>query len=107
MIETACIPPRGSSLSDDWPGIVAAHGRMVFQAAYRILGSVQDAEHVAQDVFLEISPRTDFDRIKNLCACLRRLAVYRALDRRRKRKGVVGIGNDEFPTAGLSPVDEA
>jgi RNA polymerase sigma-70 factor, ECF subfamily len=80
---------------------------MVFQAAFRILGSAQDAEDVAQDVFLEIFSRADFDQIKNWGACLRRLTVYRALDRRRKRRGVVGIGNNEFPTTGLSPDDEA
>jgi RNA polymerase sigma-70 factor (ECF subfamily) len=79
---------------------------MVFQAAFRIVGSPQDAEDVAQDVFLEVFSRGDCDRIKNLGACLRRLAVYRALDRRRKRKGIVGMGNNEFPTAELSPVDE-
>lgn len=80
---------------------------MVFQAAFRILGSAQDAEDVAQDVFLEVFSRADFDQIKEWGACLRRLTVYRALDRRRKRRGVVGIGNNEFPTIGLSPVDEA
>ena len=80
---------------------------MVFQAAFRILGSAEDAEDVAQDVFLEMFSRADIDQIKNWGACLRRLTIYRALDRRRKRRGIVGIGSNEFPTAALSPVDEA
>jgi RNA polymerase sigma factor (sigma-70 family) len=79
----------------------------VFQAAFRILGSAEDAEDVAQDVFLEVFKRGGADKIENWGACLRRLTVFRALDRRRKRRGYVAIGHDEFPAIASSPVDEA
>jgi RNA polymerase sigma-70 factor, ECF subfamily len=80
---------------------------MVFQAAFRILGSAEDAEDVAQDVFLEVSSRPGCDAIKNWGAYLRRLTVFRSLDRRRKSRGKVTTGLDEFPTSADSPVDEA
>jgi RNA polymerase sigma-70 factor (ECF subfamily) len=79
---------------------------MVFQAAFRILGCAADAEDVAQDVFLEVLSGAASDKIENWGACLRRLAVFRALDRRRKRRGHVSIDTDVFPTTELSPHDE-
>ncbi len=94
-------------MSDDWPRIVAEHGRTVFQAAFRILGSAEDAEDVAQDVFLEVSSRSNREAIENWGAYLRRLTVFRSLDRRRKSRGEVTAGFEEFPTSADSPVDEA
>lgn len=43
--------------STDWSSIVHANVRMVTNAALRVLGSMQDAEDVAQDVFIEDSKR--------------------------------------------------
>ena len=80
---------------------------MVFRTAFRVLGSAEDAEDVAQDVFLEVSSRSDCEAIENWGAYLCRLAVFRSLDRRRKRRGNVTVGLDEFPTSADSPVDEA
>lgn len=37
----------------DWDRIVERHAQRVFRVALRILGSVQDAEDVSQDVFVE------------------------------------------------------
>ncbi len=73
-------------MSDGWEEIVRQHTGMVFGAAWRILGNAADAEDVAQEVFLEayLKWRELADiRWPNL---LRRLAVYRALDRARGRK---------------------
>ncbi len=91
----------------DWESIVAEHGRMVMHAALRILGNASDAEEVAQDVFLEAFSAPDRNRIRNWGAYLRKLAVFRALDRRRKRRGVVALLVDDLPAAELSPLDAA
>ncbi len=37
----------------DWDRIVERHAQCVFRVALRILKSVQDAEDVSQDVFIE------------------------------------------------------
>jgi RNA polymerase sigma-70 factor, ECF subfamily len=69
-----------------WETIVRQHAGMVFGAAWRILGNAADAEDIAQEVFLEayLKWRESADiQWPNL---LRRLAVYRALDRARGRK---------------------
>jgi RNA polymerase sigma-70 factor (ECF subfamily) len=80
---------------------------MVFRAALRILGCAADAEDVTQDVFLEVFSHTSLDDVENLPAFLRRLTVYRALDQRRKHRGTVAMEQDRFPSAELSPHDEA
>jgi RNA polymerase sigma-70 factor, ECF subfamily len=80
---------------------------MVIQAAFRILGCTADAEDVAQDVFLELLSRESRDKIENWGAYLRRLAVFRALDRRRKRRGDVSIEHDVIQASELSPHDES
>jgi RNA polymerase sigma-70 factor (ECF subfamily) len=80
---------------------------MVFRAAFRILGSSAEAEDVTQDVFLEVFSRAALEEVQNWGAYLHRLAVYRALDLRRKRCQAVPLEDDGFPTAELSPHDEA
>ncbi len=40
----------------DWPKIVERHAERVFRTAYRILGSVHDAEDVSQLVFPKQEP---------------------------------------------------
>lgn len=80
---------------------------MVFQAAFRVLGNAADAEDVAQEVFLEVVSRTPVGKIENWGAYLRKLAVFRALDRRRQRGGDVPLDGDQLLAATLSPHDEA
>src|SRR5262249_13041290 len=85
---------------------------MVFRTAYRILGCAADAEDVAQDVLLEVFSQAATEKIDNWGAYLRKLTVFRALDRRRKRRGTVALNTvalnqDEFPSVELSPHDEA
>ena len=94
-------------MSTDWESIVAEHGRMVIQAAMRILGNAADAEEVAQDVFMEAVSLPRSDDVRNWGGYLRKVAVFRALDRRRQRRGVVTLPVDSLPSAGLSPPDEA
>jgi RNA polymerase sigma-70 factor, ECF subfamily len=80
---------------------------MVFRTAYRILGCAADAEDVAQDVLLEVFSRSATESIDHWGAYLRKLTVFRALDRRRKRRGTAVLNQDEFPSVELSPHDEA
>jgi len=63
-----------------------AHHSRVLKAAYRVTGSMADAEDVAQSVFLRLA-RKDLDRsrITNLESYLHRSAVNAALDLLRSR----------------------
>jgi RNA polymerase sigma-70 factor, ECF subfamily len=81
---------------------------MVFETAFRVLGNVADAEEVAQDVFLEVVSHAPAREVRSWGAYLRRLAVFRAIDRRRKRRNESPpLEWDAVPAAGLSPHDEA
>ncbi|MGC2531062.1 MAG: RNA polymerase sigma factor [Candidatus Acidiferrum sp.] len=63
-----------------------AHHSCVLKAAYRITGSMADAEDVAQSVFLRLARGTiDNSRISNLQGYLQRSAVNAALDLIRSR----------------------
>lgn len=63
-----------------------AHHTCVLKAAYRITGSMADAEDVAQSVFLRLARGTiDHSRISNLRSYLHRSAVNAALDLIRSR----------------------
>jgi RNA polymerase sigma factor (sigma-70 family) len=79
---------------------------MVFQTAFRVLGNAADAEDVTQEVFLE-AVSTEGLQIRSWGAYLRKLAVFRALDRRRKRCDDLGLDADRLPATTLSPYDEA
>ncbi|POM24292.1 ECF RNA polymerase sigma factor SigJ [Actinomadura rubteroloni] len=62
-------------LERDWP----AHRPAVFGAAYRITGSVADAEDVVQDTWLRAASR-DLGDVRDLRAWLVTVAARRALD---------------------------
>ena len=67
-------------------GLFRAHHARVLSAAYRVTGSMEDAEDVAQSVFLRLA-RGDIDRsrIEHLASYLHRSAVHAALDLIRAR----------------------
>src|SRR6202165_1668889 len=66
--------------------VFRAHQACVLKAAYRITGSMADAEDVAQSVFLRLARGTvDHSRISNLQSYLHRSAVNAALDLIRSR----------------------
>jgi RNA polymerase sigma-70 factor (ECF subfamily) len=95
------------NLSIDWPSIVGEHGRMVFRTAFRIVGCAADAEDVSQEVFAEAFCHANSHKINNWAAWLRKLTVFRALDRRRSQRANVSLNADVLATAELSPHDEA
>lgn len=65
-----------SRLDDEW----AQHRSAVFGAAYRITGSVADAEDITQDVWLRASARGSLDDVRDLRAWLLTVAARRAYD---------------------------
>lgn len=65
--------------------LFAEHHRRVLVAAYRITGSMADAEDVAQTVFLRLAV-SDADEMKNPKSYLYRAAINGALDVLRRRK---------------------
>ncbi len=66
--------------------VFRAHQSCVLKAAYRVTGSMADAEDVAQSLFLKLARGTvDHSRISNLQSYLHRSAVNASLDLIRSR----------------------
>lgn len=64
--------------------LFATHYRRVLMAAYRITGSMADAEDVAQGVFLRVTTSDEF-AVSNEASYLYRAAINGALDLLRRR----------------------
>ena len=85
-----------------------AHQVYVLKAAYRVTGSMADAEDVSQSVFLRLARGTfDSGRISNMESYLRRSAVNAALDLIRSRgdREIVPVetADEQQSNSGLSP----
>jgi RNA polymerase sigma-70 factor (ECF subfamily) len=79
--ETAEREPRGIE------SLFLQHQRRVFQAAYRITGSAQDAEDVLQNVFLRLARQGEAaPALANPSSYLYRAALNAALDLLRARR---------------------
>ena len=99
QIETA---PRGE---DALALLFEKHSQRVLSAAFRVTGSLQDAEDVLQTVFLRLARRGDGGELDERAGSyLHKAAVNAAIDllRSRNRSGAVAL--DEFPQ---EPVDKA
>lgn len=84
-------PPLNQAERSAWVEQLAdRHGRMVFGVAWRVLGCVEDAEDVLQNVFLKVLKAGPFDdSIHEWGAYLRVMATRMAIDAlRRRRHGV-------------------
>lgn len=85
--------PRGSEQEDTLGAEWERHRPAVFGVAYRLLGSVADAEDVAQDVWLRAAG-ADLENIDNLRAWLVTVAAHRSYDilksARSRREAYVG-----------------
>ena len=73
--ETLPVVEMREGLSD----LFAMHHRRVLMAAYRITGSMADAEDVAQSIFLRLAAGTEF-AVSNAGSYLYRAAINGALD---------------------------
>lgn len=98
--------------SEQLAQLFAEHHRRVLVAAYRITGSMADAEDVAQAVFLRLA-NSDTALLKNAGSYLYRAAMNGALDLLRRRKihavepleaaaGVAYTGQGDSPEGELS-----
>jgi RNA polymerase sigma factor (sigma-70 family) len=86
----------------NWAKLVELHGARVFRVAMRVLGSVQDAEDVSQEVFVEVFQMHQAGRVKSWPGLLVRLATLRSIDRLRKSRHAVELSerdgvSDEEP----------
>jgi len=91
----AAIPIPMTDTSDQLAQLFADHHRRILIAAYRVTGSMADAEDVAQTVFLRLGGGEGIP-MKNAGSYLYRAAVNGALDLLRRRK-----------TAAADPIDAA
>jgi RNA polymerase sigma factor (sigma-70 family) len=91
----ATLPFTATETSDRLSQLFAEHHRRVLLAAYRITGSMADAEDVAQTVFLRLGHGESLD-MKNAASYLYRASINGALDLLRRRK-----------TAAAEPIEAA
>lgn len=87
------------SVSHDWEQIIALHGPMALETAWRILGHAGDAEDAAQEAMMQAFRLHSSNDVSNWGGLLRRLTTCRALDMLRRRKTarshvLVGVGGD-------------
>ena len=75
----------------DWDRIVERHAKRIFRVALRILGSVQDAEDVSQDVFTEAFRLHQAGPVQSWTGLLVRLATLRSIDRLRRKQPFVEL----------------
>ncbi len=69
----------------DWDDIVARHGRVVWETAWRMLGNHADALDCYQESFLDALKVVRRETVRDWPALLRRLATARAMDLLRGR----------------------
>jgi RNA polymerase sigma-70 factor, ECF subfamily len=91
--------------SPDWDRIVERHAERVFRVALRILGSVQDAEDVSQDVFTEAFQLHSRGPVQSWTGLLVRLATLRSLDRLRRNRPTVELRECDS-ISNLDPFEE-
>lgn len=93
-------------MTQPWEQIVDEHAGAVYGTALRILGHAADAEDVVQEVLLEAFQRFESNDTCEWTGLLKRMAVFRAMDRlRRRRSSAPFIEPAESGDSG--PVDAA
>ena len=91
----------------DWEKIIDKHAERLFRIAYRILGSVHDAEDVCQAVFAEAMIAHSAGPIRSWTGLLVRLATLRSIDRlRRKRTDEDPLPEGEIASSPSNPVQQ-
>jgi RNA polymerase sigma-70 factor (ECF subfamily) len=81
-----------------FPRLVREHQAMVYSLAWRILGNVDDAEEVAQEVFCKLFQNGwKLETERHVLFWLRQVAARQALDAWRRRKLRPRVGLEEVP----------
>ena len=86
---------------NDFGALMAEHRAMVFSVAYHFLHDRDQAEEIAQDVFLSLHRNLgEIESPAHAAHWLRRVAVQRAIDaaRRNRRRPVVALENVPEPS---------
>jgi len=82
--------------------LVAGHSLMVFRIAYSILRSHHDAEDATQECFLRVLKQRDrLSDVENMKTWLARIAWTTALDKRRSRRAMVSLDDDDRGAAAM------
>ena len=84
-----------------WQSIIDEHGKAIFGIAFRVLGSVHDAEDVSQEVLLEAFKMT---RMPD-AGLLKRMAAFRAIDRLRRRATTTPL-DEQFLVSESRPIEQ-
>jgi RNA polymerase sigma-70 factor (ECF subfamily) len=92
--------------SPDWGRIVERHSERVFRIAFRILGSVHDAEDVSQVVFAEAVKVHAAGPVQSWTGLFVRLATLRAIDLSRRRRNALELQEGDR-VSNVGPPDEA
>ncbi len=86
--------------------LVRAHERQVFSLALRMLGRRDEAEDLAQEIFMQL-----YDNLANITSpqhvthWLRRVTAHRAIDQLRKRGVLRQVAIDDVPELAAAATD--
>src|SRR5215213_5932826 len=92
--------------SPNWNVIVERHAERVFRIAFRILGSVHDAEDVSQIVFAEAIGIPAAGPVQGWTGLFVRLATLRSIDLSRRRRSTVELREGDR-ISNVGPLEEA
>ncbi|MEZ6089294.1 MAG: sigma-70 family RNA polymerase sigma factor [Pirellulaceae bacterium] len=91
----------------DWDKLIERHAERVFRIAFRILGSVHDAEDISQDVFTEAMSIHRAASVRTWTGLMVRLATMRSIDRlRSNRKKPATLPNETSECLAVRPRQE-
>ena len=81
---------------DAFEELVNKYKKSVFAIVYRIIGQYQEAEDIAQEVFLTVYEKLyQFDMGKKFAPWIHKIAVNTAISALRKKKKVINVSFDE------------
>ncbi len=83
--------PLAASAAPGFDDLIERHKTLVFRTAWRMTGNPEDAEDIAQEVFLRLHKRGDAEAT---AAWLYRITVNLCLDQIRKRKSTLEPPSD-------------
>ena len=90
----------------DWGQVVERHAERVYRIAFRILGSVHDAEDVSQVVFAEAIQMHASGPVQSWTGLFVRLATLRAIDLLRQRRHTFELAEGDRVSS-VGPTEEA